>query len=99
MNHQIASNLSVTRRGASRPHRSTQFGGAIAGALLRLAEYLRRRVAEIGEHIARDRDHREAIGHLESMSDAQLRDIGITRADIADAVRFGRHFYLERDSE
>ncbi len=99
MNQPIASNLIVSRRAASRPHRSMPFGGAIVGALHRLGGYLRRRLAEIDERIARDRDAREAIEHLESMSDAQLRDIGITRADIADAVRFGRRYYLERDSQ
>ncbi len=99
MNQPLASNLSVSRRGASRPHRPTQFGSAIVGALHRLTDYLRRRLAEINERIARDRDAREAIEHLEAMSDAQLRDIGITRADIADAVRFGRRYSLERDSQ
>lgn len=96
MNQPLASNLSVSRRGASRPHRPTQFGGAIVGALHRLGGYLRRRLAEIDERIARDRDAREAIEHLESMNDAQLRDIGIRREDIPQAVRFGRHYYDER---
>lgn len=99
MNQPIASNLPAARRGASRLHHPAQSGGAIAGALLRLADYLRRRLAEIGESIARDRDVRESIEHLETMSDAQLRDIGITRADIGDAVRFGRHYYHAQDLE
>ncbi len=62
-------------------------------------ERLSRLLAAWRERIRQESVHREAIEHLESMSDAQLRDIGITRADIADAVRFGRHYYLDRESE
>ena len=99
MNQSIASNPTVVRRGASRFHRAAQYVGLLADAIARVAGYVRRRLAELDESIARDREIREAIEHLEAMSDTQLRDIGITRADIADAVRFGRHYYLERDSE
>ena len=99
MNQQIASNPLSSRHGLSRPCHREQPGSGIVATLHNALALLRRRYAEIDERIARDRETREAIEHLEAMSDAQLRDIGITRADIADAVRFGRHYYLERDSE
>ena len=35
-------------------------------------------------------ENRKAIAHLESLSDEQLRDIGIGRYDIERLVRFGR---------
>ena len=99
MSQPIAPNPPVARRGASRFHRPARPAGLLADAFARLAGYLRRRLGELDEGIARERETREAIEHLEAMSDAQLRDIGITRAEIADAVRFGRHYYVERDSE
>ncbi len=98
MNQHIASTPAVPRHGVSRPSHREQPGGII-GTLQNALASLRCWYAEIDERIARDREAREAIEHLEAMSDAQLRDIGITRADIADAVRFGRHYYLEPDSE
>ena len=36
-----------------------------------------------------EHDHARAIAHLRSLSDAQLRDIGIARPDIERAVRLG----------
>lgn len=99
MNQHIASNPSVVRHGVSRPCHREQPGRGIVGTLRNALTSLRCWYAEIDERIARERETREAIEHLEAMSDAQLRDVGISRGDIVDAVRFGRHFYLERDSE
>lgn len=98
MNQQIASNPSVTRKDVLAPRHRELTGGRIVGTLQNALASLRRWYTAIDERLARERETREAIEHLEAMSDAQLRDIGITRADIADAVRFGRHYYLERDS-
>ena len=99
MNHQIASNPAVSQHEVSRPCHRQQSGGGIVATLRYAFASLRRWYAEIDARIARERENREAVEHLEAMSDAQLRDIGLTRGDIADAVRFGRHYYLERDSE
>ena len=99
MNQHIASNPSVVRHGVSRPCQRQQPGGGIAGTLRYALASLRCWYAAIDARVARDREVREAIEHLEAMSDAQLRDIGITRNHIGDAVRFGRHYCLERDSE
>ena len=95
----ITSNPTVARRDASRLRHPAQFVGLVTDAIARLAGYLRRRIAELDERIAHERDLAEAIEHLEAMSDAQLRDIGITRADIVDAVRFGRRYYLDEETE
>ncbi len=99
MNQPIASTPTVSRHSVSRPCHRQQPGAGIVGTLQNALASLRCWYAEIDERIARDRETREAIEQLEALSDAQRRDIGITRADIADAVRFGRHYYLERDSE
>jgi len=39
---------------------------------------------------ARAAEDRKAIEHLQALSDAQLRDMGITRMDISHVVRFGK---------
>ena len=53
-----------------------------------------RRVRALLDGIDRRRrvayENRKAIAHLESLSDEQLRDIGIGRYDIERLVRFGR---------
>lgn len=99
MNQHIASNPTVSHRDVSRTCNRKQPGGGIFGTLRDALASLRHWYVKFDARVARDREAREAIEHLESMSDAQLRDIGITRADIADAVRFGRHYYLDRESE
>jgi len=40
-------------------------------------------------------DYAEAIAELKASSDADLRDLGISRAGIEDAVRYGRPGYPE----
>ena len=62
---------------------------AASGILGRLSDWL----AAWRERLRQESIHREAIEHLEAMNDSQLRDIGIRREDIVDAVRFGRHYY------
>lgn len=83
MNIATLSTIFTSRR--DREARSATISARIGGWLQKLHT-----------RIERERDFRDAIDHLESMSDAQLRDIGITRSDIGNAVRFGRHYYLER---
>ena len=38
------------------------------------------------------REQRNAIAHLRSMSDAELRDIGVERESVEPAVMYGRHY-------
>ncbi len=103
MNQQAISNLSSPRQAVSGPGDSAQLGSGrspgIVASVLRIAAHLRRRLAEIGARIERDREVREAIEHLEAMSDSQLRDIGLQRGDIVAAVRFGNRYYVDRESE
>ncbi len=42
------------------------------------------------------REHRNAIAQLRTMSDAELRDVGITRESIEPAVMYGRHYDIRR---
>ncbi|HTO81300.1 MAG TPA: DUF1127 domain-containing protein [Methylomirabilota bacterium] len=42
-----------------------------------------------------DADYVQAIAELRASSDADLRDLGISRAGIEDAVRYGRPDYPE----
>ncbi len=51
---------------------------------------LRTLFAEIDRKRRVEYENRQAIAHLESLSDAQLRDIGIVRHEIAQRVRLGR---------
>ena len=48
------------------------------------------RLADIVARIDREWRIARDIGRLEEMSDDELRDIGLTRGDIAHAVRHGR---------
>jgi uncharacterized protein YjiS (DUF1127 family) len=47
-------------------------------------------LAAVLGRIAKWRSERMAIAYLSGMSDATLRDMGITRGEIEQAVRFGR---------
>lgn len=60
--------------------------GCLAGAVRALRDY----VAASFRRQARVAEDRRAIEHLQSLSDAQLRDMGITRMDISHAVKFGK---------
>jgi uncharacterized protein YjiS (DUF1127 family) len=44
---------------------------------------------------AAQRQVRRAINELESFDDHRLRDLGLTRVNIADAVRFGRDLDID----
>lgn len=58
-----------------------------------LANILRRLLAVLSEIDRKRRvayENRRAIAHLEALSDAQLRDIGIYRHEIEHSVRDGR---------
>jgi uncharacterized protein YjiS (DUF1127 family) len=45
--------------------------------------------------LAAQRQVRRAIHELESFDDHRLRDLGLTRVNIADAVRFGRNLDVD----
>jgi uncharacterized protein YjiS (DUF1127 family) len=74
----------------SRYHRSVSLEGPVARTE-RLAEGLVHRLAQaLGSALATYRRHRtcaRAIAQLQSMSDRQLRDIGLRRGDIERRVR------------
>jgi len=55
-----------------------------------LLDRVRRRFAEFDRQRSLEYEYRHAIAQLESLTDAQLRDVGIARADIEYAVRHGK---------
>lgn len=65
----------------------SNFGIPAAGNLV---DRVRRLLADIDRKRRIDYENRRAIAHLESLTDAQLRDIGIARPDIERAVRNGK---------
>ena len=65
------------------------FPGANAGILGRALRHLRSYLAEVRRSQTLENEIRRDTEHLYSLTDAQLRDIGITRMDIPRAVRFG----------
>jgi uncharacterized protein YjiS (DUF1127 family) len=66
------------------------FLGANAGILGRTLRHIRSHLAEVGRRQALEIEIRRDTEQLYSLTDAQLRDIGITRMDIPRAVRFGK---------
>jgi hypothetical protein len=59
--------------------------------LLKSAIYgLRHYLAESNRKHSLEAENRRATEHLHTLTDEQLRDIGITRMDISRAVRLGR---------
>ena len=57
----------------------------------RLVDRVRRTIADFDRNRRLEYENRRSIAHLESLTDAQLRDIGIARPDIERAVRHGKH--------
>lgn len=55
-----------------------------------LLERILRRVVEFDRKRRLEYEYRKAITHLGSLTDAQLRDVGIARPDIEYAVRHGK---------
>ena len=60
------------------------------GLFKRAIDVLRHYLAESSRKQALEAENRKAIEHLHTLTDEQLRDIGITRMDISHAVRLGR---------
>jgi uncharacterized protein YjiS (DUF1127 family) len=52
--------------------------------------FLRTRLGRLAAALAAEFGARRAIGHLQSLDDDRLRDLGIRRKDIEQVVRFGR---------
>ena len=59
----------------------------------RLASFL----ATVFRRIAAWRAEREAIRRLSNFSDAMLKDMGVARSEIPDAVRYGRSAIAKHD--
>ena len=51
-----------------------------------------RAILEIDRKRELEYRNRRAIAHLKTMTDEQLRDVGILRTDIERAVRFGKEY-------
>ncbi len=66
------------------------FSGANASIFGRALHHLRSYLAEVRHRQALENKIRKDTEHLYSMTDVQLRDIGITRMDIPLAVRLGK---------
>jgi uncharacterized protein YjiS (DUF1127 family) len=58
--------------------------------LANAAHRLRAWLADVDHKRRREHENARAIAHLRSLSDGQLRDIGIARTDIERAVHRGR---------
>jgi len=66
------------------------FPGANAGILGRTLRHIRSYLTEVRCRQALEIEIRRSTEHLYSLTDEQLRDMGITRMDIPRAVRFGK---------
>jgi len=64
--------------------------GGIATPLGNLVKRLRGKLVEIDRKRRSEYENRRAIAHLQSLTDAQLADVGIRRLDIERCVRHGR---------
>ena len=82
MNRLSIQNLSVTRNAAP--------GFDSLRALGRLGGYFRRYVSRRLELWRREDEIDRAIEHLRRLTDAQLRDLDLRRADIEQVVRYGK---------
>jgi uncharacterized protein YjiS (DUF1127 family) len=71
------------RQAASAAFRSPAGATGVAGAVTRLLTWI---AAAVADEVRIRRDMRE----LRAMGDCMLKDIGLTRADIGTAVRYGR---------
>lgn len=69
---------------------SQLFLGANLGILGRTLHRIRSYLAEVRRKQEQEYVIRRDTEHLYSLTDEQLRDIGITRMDIPRAVRFGK---------
>ena len=71
---------------------SSLFPGVNVGIFGRVLRHLRSYLAEVKRRQALENEIRRDTEHLFSLTDEQLRDIGITRMDIPRAVRFGQGY-------
>jgi uncharacterized protein YjiS (DUF1127 family) len=78
--------ISETVQNPVQPAKAADFGSVIGNLVARV----RRLLADIDSKRRLEFEHRRAIAHLKSLTDAQLRDIGIASADIERVVRGGR---------
>ena len=65
-------------------------GTGDAGLFTRAISGLRNYLAESSRQQVLEAQIRKAIEHLHTLTDEQLRDMGITRTGISRAVRYGR---------
>jgi uncharacterized protein YjiS (DUF1127 family) len=87
MNSISIQNRAEALKGAIVELAAANFGMASTG---RLVNRVRRLLADFDRKHRLEYDNRRAIAHLKSLTDQQLRDIGIARADIERAVRHGK---------
>ena len=66
------------------------FVGVIGETLKSVVDPLQNHWRQSLEESRRAAEINRAIEHLQRLTDAQLRDMGIARADISDVVRNGR---------
>ncbi|HKJ52730.1 MAG TPA: DUF1127 domain-containing protein [Gammaproteobacteria bacterium] len=77
---------------AHNPSADNSFGlpAGLINAVEKTLGRIYRAVLEIDRKRELEYRNRRAIAHLESLTDEQLRDVGIQRPDIARAVRLGK---------
>ena len=80
------SNLAPCKTGESQYLFEAGDAGLFTRVINGLQNFLTERIAKQ----ALEAENSHAIEHLHTLTDAQLRDIGITRMDISRAVRLGR---------
>jgi uncharacterized protein YjiS (DUF1127 family) len=87
MEHTMASNLTTYEISSDTP---TSRGSAAADRPWSISAWFRGLVARAARAIAQELRIRRDMRHLMAMDDRMLKDIGLSRAELGGAVRYGR---------
>lgn len=77
-------------RPANLAHPAAESNFGLADGVGKLLDRVRHLVVEFDRKHRLEYEHRKAVAQLKSLTDEQLRDIGIARPDIEHAVRHGK---------
>ena len=86
----IISNATAKPRLAANEHAKGLFDASFSARLMGWIAGLQRESVRAASVAPEEAEIRRAIRQLRAFSDAELRDMGITRGEIAHVVRFGR---------
>ena len=87
MEHTMASNLTTYEISSDTP---APHGSATADRSWSISAWFRGLVARAARAIAQELRIRRDMRHLMAMDDRMLKDIGLSRAELGDAARYGR---------